>query len=770
MKRPIFTTFFLFLTILSVNVFGVEIQPFLARTHTNTQISSTAIPYRLCVPLAYDSTKSYPLVLFLHGAGQRGNDNVAQYTYGEGATLWAQTPNQQKYPCFVVSPQCPSGKQWVNTNWSYGSYNQDNIPISEQLSMVLDILDSLKREFNVDTTKIYVTGMSMGGYGTWDLITRFPKKFAAAVICCGAGDPTKAGKIRTLPLQVFHSSDDPTVPVSGSRDMVNAINALGVNDRGNYYTEYTDKGHGCWYAAYATPGLVDWLFQSKPVSFLPTNLDTTSIKQLVYTKDATIVADLRTIGNLKSVTVVNSKGATIKSVNTQGYESFTFYMPHTDTYTVQITTNDTTLSINLNVSVLETYVRFNVVPAGSGIFTGGISDPVAFDANGISTNSYILTAPSGSGKTYSLSMFLPAGTYQYRVVDVNGQGVYAYDAPTTTTVTQGRPFTLTNSKTVNFYAKYIDTTTPKLSFACDAQTNYIMNVNNKSSVFEINGDTATAVLTHYTGTNQYRVYTKSSSSNWLFEALGTSNKITAPVSTPGRYLAKVAFSTLTMASFVKINDQLKDTVFNIAGVQYTGGSTIPSSIGTFSSGSNLLIGGNITLSSAVNFDIANAEMSTVKGYLTYEVESAGIKDSILLTANTVDLKNIVWSVAPQATKLSTLTKNGTYSLKLRFSIVSSSNITSLKTHNFNTSLKTYTSSFNIDSSMDVKSVVSDNLKIYSKDGTVYSTFDGTHQLKLYTVSGQLVDQAYATGNYTYPVKPGIYILTIAGEPHKVFVK
>lgn len=770
MKRTYLSLICLLLSMLNFNTFAVEIQPFLARSHTNTKITNTVIPYRLCVPLGYDISKSYPLVLFLHGAGQRGNDNVAQYTYGGGATLWAQTRNQQQYPCFVVSPQCPTGKQWVNTNWSYGSYIQDNIPISEQLCMVMDIIDSLKREFAIDTTKIYVTGMSMGGYGTWDLITRFPKKFAAAIPICGAGDPTKASQIRTLPLRVFHSSDDPTVPVAGSRDMVNAINALGVNDRGDFYTEYTDKGHGSWFAAYTTPDLVSWLFESKPVNLLPTNLDNTTINQLIYTKGTEIIADFRTIGNMKNITIYDAKGLIVKSIDSQGYELLTINMQRTGTYTVQVITNDAQLSIDLQVFVLATYVRFDVVPTGSGILNGGMTDAVTFDENGVSTNSYEMTGPITTGKTYTLSLALPAGTYQYRVVDVNGKGVYAYDSPTPTTITQGRPFTLATSKNVNFYAKYIDTTTPKLSFTCDAQTNYIMNVNNKSSIFTINGDTATAVLTHYAGTNQYRVYTKSLNGNWLFEALGTSSKITAPASTPGRYLAKVAFSSLTMASFVKINDQLKDTVFNINGVQYTGGSTLPTTLGTFSSGNELTIGGSISLSSDVNFDIVNTEMSTVKGYLSYEVVGAGIKDSLLLTANSANLKNIVWSIAPQVTKLNTLTNNGTYTLKLRYSIISKDNTANSKTFNFNTTLKTYTTSFTIGTSTNIKNTASDNLKIYSKDGTIYSTFDATYQIKLYTVSGQLIDQDYATGSYAYPVKPGIYILTVAGEPHKVFVK
>jgi len=107
----------------------------------------------------------------------------------------------------------------------------------------------------------------MGGYGTWDLITRFPTRFAAAIPICGAGDPSKSPLLVNLPLRVFASSDDSVVPVSGSRNMVDAINALGQNDRAGYYTEYTNQGHSSWVNAYNTPGLVSWLFDSKPVKY-----------------------------------------------------------------------------------------------------------------------------------------------------------------------------------------------------------------------------------------------------------------------------------------------------------------------------------------------------------------------------------------------------------------------------------------------------------------------------------------------------------------------
>lgn len=235
--------------------------PFLIKTHFNASISNTAMPYRLCLPLHYDTSKTYPLVLVLHGAGQRGADNQLQLELYQGATLWAQTRNQQLYPSFVLAPQCAKNKQWVNTPWAKGSYLQDTTKVSDQLLMAMDILTALQQTYKINAAKVYITGVSMGGYGTWDAITRYPKIFAKAIPICGAGDPSKAYLLIQMPLRVFHSSDDNVVPVSGSRDMVKAIMADRNNSRPtDWYTEYTNQGHRSWNKAYATSDLVSWMF------------------------------------------------------------------------------------------------------------------------------------------------------------------------------------------------------------------------------------------------------------------------------------------------------------------------------------------------------------------------------------------------------------------------------------------------------------------------------------------------------------------------------
>jgi len=240
-------------------------QEFAYKSHKNTSIVSYSMPYRLFVPEGYDSTKIYPLVLFLHGAGDRGSDNNGFLLSSKGATLWTEAEIQASNPCFVIAPQCPTNKQWVNTNWSNGSYSIDKVPVSKELLMVIDILASLQKEYKIDTTRMFITGLSMGGYGTWDFILRYPKMFKAAIPICGAGDPSKADLIKNIPLRVFHSSNDNIVPVSGSRDMVNAINAIGPNSRTEFYTEYIDKGHDSWASAYTTPNLANWLFTTNQI-------------------------------------------------------------------------------------------------------------------------------------------------------------------------------------------------------------------------------------------------------------------------------------------------------------------------------------------------------------------------------------------------------------------------------------------------------------------------------------------------------------------------
>ncbi len=212
--------------------------------------------YRLYKPAAYDAKQKYPLVLFLHGAGERGDDNQAQVKHGVRFFL----QNQAKNPCFIVAPQCPGKFQWVDTPWGNLQHTMPAQP-TEPMQLTIALLGALEKEFPaVDAKRLYVTGLSMGGFGTWDLITRLPKRFAAAVPICGGADDGKAALIAKVPAWVFHGGADDVVKTVRSRNIVAALKAARGTPK---YTEYPGMGHFSWDQAYGEPELMPWLFAQK---------------------------------------------------------------------------------------------------------------------------------------------------------------------------------------------------------------------------------------------------------------------------------------------------------------------------------------------------------------------------------------------------------------------------------------------------------------------------------------------------------------------------
>jgi len=233
---------------------------FEARTLQSQAVAGGSLQYRLLKPEAYDAKadKTYPLMLFLHGAGERGADNKAQLRWG-GREL--ANDLQAAEPCFVVAPQCPPGKQWVNTPWGKGNYSTAVVPISDELKMAIEALEKAAAEFKIDKSRIYVMGLSMGGFGTWDVIARRPDLFAAAIPICGGGDPAAADKIKTIAIWTFHGSADTTVPTKGTQEMVAALQKAGATERTLKYEEFPGVGHNSWTPAWKTKGLFDWLLQ-----------------------------------------------------------------------------------------------------------------------------------------------------------------------------------------------------------------------------------------------------------------------------------------------------------------------------------------------------------------------------------------------------------------------------------------------------------------------------------------------------------------------------
>lgn len=229
---------------------------FAAKEYVNE--SGDTLLYRLLQPETVKAGRRYPLVLFLHGSGERGRDNARQLIWGAGTFI--DQKNRRRYPAYVVAPQCPEGERWVEVHWALDHHEMPEQP-SRNMQLVMELLEELQRDFPVDARRLYVTGLSMGGYGTWDLISRMPDSFAAAVPVCGGGDEKQAEKLKDIPVWVFHGADDTTVPPERSRNMVNAIkNAGGTKIR---YTEYPDVGHGSWKPAYADPELLRWMFRQK---------------------------------------------------------------------------------------------------------------------------------------------------------------------------------------------------------------------------------------------------------------------------------------------------------------------------------------------------------------------------------------------------------------------------------------------------------------------------------------------------------------------------
>lgn len=217
------------------------------------------LPYRLYVPRSVNE-EDLPLVLYLHGAGGRGTDNVSQLEVPVDVLLSSEL--QQQYPSVVVVPQCPRGQEWVNVTCStfpLQNYDQDSLAEAAYLKMVVELLGTLQDRFSIDSQRIYVIGFSMGATGAWDIITRHPEIFAGAIIYNGRSDPSKAFKIKAMPLQVFHGKFDKVSPVANARKMITELKKM---DSPVIFDELY-WGHGIPRLASRKEGLFPWLFSQK---------------------------------------------------------------------------------------------------------------------------------------------------------------------------------------------------------------------------------------------------------------------------------------------------------------------------------------------------------------------------------------------------------------------------------------------------------------------------------------------------------------------------
>ncbi len=214
------------------------------------------LPYRILLPKNFDSNTTYPLVLFLHGSGERGNDNEAQLVHG--SSLFANEEIQEKFPSIVVFPQCAAESSWARIDVKDGEFifYEKGEPTQEMV-LLEGLLKQLKRDYKIDKKRMYIGGLSMGGFGTFELVRRNPKMFAAAFPICGGANPLISKKLAKLDWWVFHGDADNVVPEKCSADIVKAMKAQAIDVK---YSVYKGVGHNSWDNAFAEPELLSWLF------------------------------------------------------------------------------------------------------------------------------------------------------------------------------------------------------------------------------------------------------------------------------------------------------------------------------------------------------------------------------------------------------------------------------------------------------------------------------------------------------------------------------
>ena len=237
----------------NVKLFSDEASSFQEKRYADA--SGEQMPYLLFAPGNLNPQTRYPLVLWLHGGGSRGEKLSQILAYGDkhGPLFFARPDTQKTYPCFIVAPLCPADRFWATP---------DSVDPSPQTRLVFAILDDVMARYPIDSQRLYVTGISMGGYGAWEMIARRPAMFAAAVPICGGGNPAKAEQMKSVPIWAFHGDRDELVPVSESRKMVEALKRAGGKVK---YTEYQGVGHSAWDQAFAEAELLPWLFTQKKV-------------------------------------------------------------------------------------------------------------------------------------------------------------------------------------------------------------------------------------------------------------------------------------------------------------------------------------------------------------------------------------------------------------------------------------------------------------------------------------------------------------------------
>lgn len=226
-----------------------------------SQITGDTLQYRYLMPENMAAGEKYPLVIFLHGSGERGSDNESQLFHGGGQFL--NPVNREKYPAHVIFPQCPEG---VPGAYMPGlkTLVPGDMPVEQPeapiVTTLMGLIDSYLSRPDVDSRRVYIMGVSMGGIATYDIVSRYPKKFAAAIPICGSVNPKRLISTKGVAWRIFHGDADPAVPVEGSREAYKALRDFGYDVE---YIEFPGCTHNSWNPAFNYPDFMKWLFKQK---------------------------------------------------------------------------------------------------------------------------------------------------------------------------------------------------------------------------------------------------------------------------------------------------------------------------------------------------------------------------------------------------------------------------------------------------------------------------------------------------------------------------
>ncbi len=226
--------------------------------------NNDTLPYRILLPLNYDPSKKYPLILFLHGSGERGNDNEAQLIHG--ASLFLRDSIRKNYPAIVVFPQCPTNSYWSNVNIVNDSIKQTRIfnfaasgKPTTAMHLLLKLVSTLQKKYPLQKSQFYIAGLSMGGMGTFEIVRRKQNIFAAAMPICGGANTAIAAKLTKTNWWLFHGEKDNVVNVQYSKDMASAIKNAGGSVK---LTVYPEANHNSWDSAFAEDDFMSWMFSN----------------------------------------------------------------------------------------------------------------------------------------------------------------------------------------------------------------------------------------------------------------------------------------------------------------------------------------------------------------------------------------------------------------------------------------------------------------------------------------------------------------------------